>query len=357
MEEIVCLGLSHREAPVEVREQLVLEADQQEKASLWLKKQLGLHGLVIVSTCNRIEFYGAFAPTLNPLTCLQGLFNALQLNREELLQRFWIRQGTRAIQHLFRVASGLESMVLGETEIFGQLKQAYSQAHTLGLVNKTLHRLFQIAFQTGKKVRNQTDITRGSVSVGSTAVELAAQIFGDLSHRNVVLLGAGETSEKTARALVSRGIKAVMVANRTFDHAQELAAELGGKAVPFENWHEELLEADIVISSTSAPHYVMTSEKILPLLEKRKSRSLFLIDLAVPRDIDPVLAQEDEVYLYNIDDLRSIADKNLADRQAAIEQGEKIITHQVEHFMRWHQSAVKKNDLNSLPHHLSQAQP
>ncbi|MBX7157279.1 MAG: glutamyl-tRNA reductase [Verrucomicrobiae bacterium] len=348
MEEIICLGLSHREAPVEVRERLALNASQQIEISTWLKKQEGIQGWVTLSTCNRIEFYSVMTTHSNPFTYLHGLFALLNENCENGLDQFWTRKGVRAVQHLFRVASGLESMVLGETEILGQLKQAYAQAHDLKLVNKTLHRLFQTAFQTGKKVRNQTDITRGSISVGSTAVELAAQIFGDLSHRKVVLLGAGETSEKTARALVARGIQAVIVANRTFDHAQELATELGGKAVPFENWDQELLEADIVISSTSAPHYVMTAEKCLPILEKRKARSLFLIDLAVPRDIDPILAQKDDVYLYNIDDLRSIADKNLAERQAAIQQGEKIIQEQVEHFMNWCQLAFP-SDSPSLP--------
>jgi glutamyl-tRNA reductase len=349
MEEIICLGLSHREAPVEVRERLALNPMQQQEISAWVKKQEGIQGWITLSTCNRIEFYSLVTSSIDPLSYLRGLFLNLNYDCEILLDQFWIRKGSRAAQHLFRVASGLESMVLGETEIFGQLKQAYAQAHDLGLVNKTLHRLFQTAFQTGKKVRNQTDITRGSISVGSTAVELAAQIFGDLSHRKVVLLGAGETSEKTARALVSRGIKAVIVANRTFDHAQELATELGGKAVPFENWDQELLEADIVISSTSAPHYVMTEEKCLPLLERRKARSLFLIDLAVPRDIEPVLAQKDDVYLYNIDDLRSIADKNLAERQAAIQQGEKIIEEQVERFMNWQQLTAKSENVDSLP--------
>lgn len=349
MEEIICLGLSHREAPVEVRERLALNPTQQQEISAWVKKQEGIQGWVTLSTCNRIEFYSLATSSIDPLSYLRGLFVNLNYDCENLLDQFWIRKGSRAVQHLFRVASGLESMVLGETEILGQLKQAYAQAHDLGLVNKILHRLFQTAFQTGKKVRNQTDITRGSISVGSTAVELAAQIFGDLSHRKVVLLGAGETSEKTARALVSRGIKAVIVANRTFDHAQELATELGGKAVPFENWDQELLEADIVISSTSAPHYVMTEEKCLPLLEKRKARSLFLIDLAVPRDIEPILAQKDDVYLYNIDDLRSIADKNLAERQAAILQGEKIIEKQVERFMNWQQLTAKSENIDSLP--------
>ena len=345
MQEIVCLGLSHREAPVEIREQLALNKAQQQEAAVWFKKQtLSDCGLIILSTCNRIEFYSVLSPNQNPLSLIQSLFHDLKFDCETILKCLWMRQGARAVQHVFRIASGLESMVLGETEILGQLKQAYAQAQIQGLVNKTLHRLFQTAFQTGKKVRAQTDITRGSVSVGSTAVELAAQIFGNLSQRKIVLLGAGETSEKTARALISRGVTAVIVANRTYDHAVELAAELGGKAVPFENWEEEFLDADIIISSTSAPHYVITAEKFLSFLGKRKARSLFLIDLAVPRDIDPAIAQQDDVYLYNIDDLRSIADANLAERQAAIEQAEKIIEKQVNTFLNWHQKQAQFND-------------
>lgn len=355
MAEIVCIGLSHREAPVEVREQLALNKTQQEEAAVWFKKQASPHqGLVILSTCNRIEFYILLEPNQNPILLIQDLFHFLKIECETLLKSLWIRQGERAVQHLFRIAAGLESMVLGETEIFGQLKQAYAQAQTHDLVNKTLHRLFQTAFQTGKKVRAQTDITRGSVSVGSTAVELAAQIFGQLNHCKVVLLGAGETSEKTARALISRGVAAVIVANRTYEHAKELATELGGKAVPFDDWEQEFLDADIVISSTSAPHYVMLSEKFLPFLEKRKNRSLFLIDLAVPRDIDPIIAQQDDVYLYNIDDLRSIADANLAERQISIGQGEKIIDQQVEIFLNWRQNQANFEKPNPMPR-LSQA--
>lgn len=355
MTEIVCLGVSHREAPVELREQLALNKSQQQEAFTWFKNQpSSQQGLVILSTCNRIEFYTVLEPNENPILLIQDLFHYLKIDCETLLKSLWIRQGERAVRHLFRIASGLESMVLGETEIFSQLKQAYSQAQTQALVNKTLHRLFQTAFQTGKKVRSQTDITRGSVSVGSTAVELAAQIFGRLDQCKVVLLGAGETSEKTARALISRGVTAVIVANRTYEHAKELAAELGGKAVPFDEWEQEFLDADIVISSTSASHYVILAEKFLPFLEKRKTRSLFLIDLAVPRDIDPSIAQQDDIYLYNIDDLRSIADANLAERQIAIEQGEKIINHQVEIFMNWRQNQANFKNSSSMPR-LSQA--
>jgi len=223
------------------------------------------------------------------------------------------------------VACGLDSMVLGETEILGQLKKAYDMAlqhgHTAGNLNKA----FQRAFNVAKHIRTHTNIQRGSVSVGSVAVELAEKIFNVLSERDVMIIGAGDTGEKTARALLSRGARSIIVSNRSYDKAEALAAELGGRAVPFADWSGEFGKVDIVISSTAAPHYVLDRAKLEPLMKLRRNRPLLLIDIAVPRDVEPEVNLMPNVYLYNIDDLQAIAEQSLKQRKEEIARCEEII--------------------------------
>jgi glutamyl-tRNA reductase len=230
-----------------------------------------------------------------------------------------------SLEHLFKVACGLDSMVLGETEILGQLKKAYEIAlqhrHSGGRLNKA----FQRAFNVAKHIRTETFIQRGSVSVGSVAVELAEKIFATLAGRQVMVLGAGDTSEKTARALLSRGARSIIVSNRTHDRAVLLAAELGGRAVHYEEWAADFPAIDIIISSTAAPHYILDRAKLEPLMKLRKGRPLLLIDIAVPRDIEPEVNFLENVYLYNIDDLQAIADGYLKQRQEEVARCEAII--------------------------------
>ncbi len=234
------------------------------------------------------------------------------------------------MHHLFRVACGLDSMVLGETEILGQLKKAYDLALQNGHTGSRLNKAFQRAFNVAKHIRTETNIQRGSVSVGSVAVELAEKIFTKLGDREVMIIGAGDTGEKTARALLSRGARSIVVTNRSYDRAVALAKDLGGRAIAFEDWAKEFANIDIIISSTSAPHYILDRARLGPLLKLRRNRPLLLIDIAVPRDIEPEVNFLENVFLYNIDDLQAIARDYLKQRQVEVARCEKIIREKAE---------------------------
>jgi glutamyl-tRNA reductase len=286
---------------------------------------------VILSTCNRVEIYAA--TTLEPIAVFAELKKFLadaHAGGTILGDELYTFVEPHSLHHLFKVASGLDSMVLGETEILGQLKQAYALAHHHGHTGSRLNKVFQRAFNAAKHVRTHSNIQRGSVSVASVAVELAQKIFSSLEDHEVLVIGAGDTSEKTARALLSRGAKSVIVANRSFDRAQALAAELGGRAVNFDDWGVEFEKIDIAVSSTSAPHYILDRAKLEPLMKARRDRPLLLIDIAVPRDIDPAVNLLENVYLYDIDDLQAIADDYLRMRQDEIALCEKMIAEKVE---------------------------
>jgi len=245
------------------------------------------------------------------------------------------RIGPAAIRHLFRVVSGLESMVLGETEILGQVKKAYSLAGGSGATARHLNRLFQRAFNVAKEVRTRTNITRGPVSVGSVAVDLAEKIFGRLSSCRVMILGAGETSELTARALMARGAHGIFVSNRSYDRALLLAEETRGEAIGFDQWHERFDDIDILIASTAAPHAVVTPEKLAHAMRSRGNRPAFIIDLAVPRDVDPAVNNLDGVYLYDIDALRDIAAQSMVIRRQELDECERLIERHVGEFSGW----------------------
>jgi glutamyl-tRNA reductase len=238
------------------------------------------------------------------------------------------------------VASGLDSMVLGETEILGQVKSAYEAAHQVGATGKALNRLFQKTFAAAKQIRTETAIGRGSTSVGNVAVDLAAQIFGDLASRTVMVVGTGEMSEATVRALRSRGAGQLLVCSRTQERAEALAGQLGGVAISYEDWPGRFLAVDIVISATAAPHPILTREKLAPLMKARKHRPLFLIDIAVPRDVERACEQIEGVYLYDIDDLQQIAQQNLAARANEIAACRKLIDVHVDRFMEWFAKAA-----------------
>jgi glutamyl-tRNA reductase len=332
---VICGGLTFDEVPVELREKVAFRDAQLPDALREIKRMLGLDEAVLVSTCNRVEYFGA---TGNPDQAAHAWpeflrhFHSVTDNFAAL--SFQLRD-MACVEHLYAVASGLKSMVVGETEVLGQLKDAYDVAHSHRQTGKWLNRLFQSSFAAAKSVRTRTAITRGHVSVGSVSVELAEKIFGDLRKCRVMVIGAGETGERTARSLQRHGVPTILVANRTFDRAQELAAELGGEAVRWEDWESHAIDTDIMISSTSAPHYVLTREKLETLRQKRGRRPLFLIDLAVPRDFEPSINLLDDVFLYDIDDLQSIAQEHLRERQTEISRSLEILQPHVARYMAW----------------------
>jgi len=327
---LIVIGLSHHSAPVTVRERFAF-AEARIPATLQLLRDSGITSeAVILSTCNRVELY-AFT-NMEPRQAFPALREFL-VNchdyRDPLTDELYTLTEPASLEHLFKVAAGLDSMVLGETEILGQLKKAYALALKHQHSGSRLNKAFQKAFNVAKHIRTETNIQRGSVSVGSVAVELAEKIFTTLNERQVMVIGAGDTSEKTARALLSRGAHSIIVSNRSHERAVELAAQLEGRAVHFEDWTKEFHQIDIVISSTSAPHYVLDRMKLEPLMKLRKNRPLLLIDIAVPRDIEPEVNFLENVYLYNIDDLQAIADDYLKQRRDEIVRCEAIIREKV----------------------------
>ncbi|HOC56494.1 MAG TPA: glutamyl-tRNA reductase [Verrucomicrobiota bacterium] len=323
---IVVIGLSHHSAPVAVRERFAFDEAGLPSALESLRGSGAADEAVILSTCNRVEIYAAtpMEPS-RAFAALREFLVASQDCHDQLAGELYALSEPQSVQHLFRVACGLDSMVLGETEVLGQLKRAYDLALQHGHTGARLNKAFQRAFNVAKRIRTETGIQRGSVSVGSVAVELAQKVFSRLSDRDVLVVGAGDTSEKTARALVSRGARSLAVANRSHDKALALAHELGGRAVPFGDWTGEFARVDIVITSTSAPHYILDRARLAPLLKARRNRPLLLIDLAVPRDIEPEVNFLENVYLYNIDDLQTIADDYLKQRQQEVARCEQII--------------------------------
>jgi glutamyl-tRNA reductase len=327
---VVVIGLSHHTSPVELRERFAFAEAKIPEALKSLRDSGAAAEAVILSTCNRVEIYAATA--LEPAQAFAGLKNFLATVHAydaALGDELYALAEPQSLQHLFKVACGLDSMVLGETEILGQLKQAYALAHQHRHTGSRLNKIFQRAFHVAKHVRTATNIQRGSVSVASVAVELAEKIFSSLQEREVLVIGAGETSEKVARALLSRGAKNLIVTNRSHDRAQALAREFGGRAVPFDDWAGEFERIDIAISSTAAPHPVLDRAKLEPLMKRRWNRPLLLIDIAVPRDIDPGVNLVENVYLYNIDDLQAIADDYLRLRREEMARCEKIIGEKV----------------------------
>jgi len=332
---VICGGLTFEGVPVELREKVAFRDAQLPEALGQMKKFLGLSEAVLVSTCNRVEYFGATTQPEQAAATWPDFLRQYHAVTEDFSPLSFQLRGPACVEHLYAVASGLKSMVVGETEILGQLKAAYDIARTQGQTGKWLNRLFQSSFAAAKSVRSRTAITRGSVSVGSVSVELAEKIFGDLHNCRVMVIGAGETSERTARALLSHGAPSILVANRTFDRAAALASELGGEAVHWEDWEDRAVGMDIMISSTSAPHYVLTQAKLEALRRRRGSRPLFLIDLAVPRDFEPSINLLDDVFLYDIDDLQSIAQTHLRERQTEITRSNEILKPHVERYMIW----------------------
>ena len=332
---IAHLGLNHKTAPVHVRERFAFNAfDSIETLTALLRNGLAEEG-ILISTCNRVELYIAgdqvSRDSMRPL--LQFLARSRSIEyTDDLEQCFYFNTDAETLHHLFRVVSGLDSMALGETEILGQVKNAYDLALKNRFSGRRLNKAFQEAFRTAKYIRSQTDIQRGHISVANVAVELAGKIFDDLDHCHVLVIGAGDTSEKTAKAILSRGAKQLSIANRTLERSQALAERLGGSAVEFENWTDRIPDADIIISSTSAPGYVITFPVIREYMRAREHHPLLLIDIAVPRDIDPDIDRLESVYLYNIDDLETIAGESRRQREQQVQHCQELIARRVSEF-------------------------
>jgi len=347
--QILCLGLSHRTAAVGVREQFAVPEAELTPALAHLSALPGIAEAVIVSTCNRVEFYAAATDPERAMCSLLQFATERSGVTPTIPKPFFAHNGTASIEHLFRVVSGLESMVIGETEILGQVKKAYAAAAAAGSTSRNLNKFFQRAFNVAKEVRTRTSITRGPVSVGSVTVDLAEKIFGKLSSCHVMILGAGETSELTARALLSRGVKSIFVANRTHERAVALAEEMGGEAILFEECDSRYHEIDILISSTAAPHYVVTRDKIGPVMKARPDRPLFLIDLAVPRDVEPSVNEIEEAFLYDIDSLRMIAQQGMEVRKQEVLHCEQLIARHIDEFHQWLGAARPEPPSGQIP--------
>jgi glutamyl-tRNA reductase len=316
-------GLSYKTAPVELREKLAVHASRLRCFGCRLKLAGNLSEVVLLSTCNRVEIYGV-TPWVNG--AVHRLFQVLSSSDVDFTPHLYIKEGAAAAEHLFSVASGLDSMVLGETEITGQVKQAYQAAQDAKLTGRITNRLFQSAFQVAKEIRTQTGIGRGATSVGSVAVELAERIFDkNLSAKTVMIIGAGKMGEACVRHLAKKGARSVLVSNRSFERAQNLANEFGGRAVRFDECLNGMIEADIVVSSTGSPQTILNRKDIASVMPVRGNRPLFLIDIAVPRDIDGDVQQLDNVYLYNVDHLETIVRENVRTREQELVRCQTII--------------------------------
>lgn len=334
--DLIVTGLSHKTAPVEMREKLAVEGKQLTDKLIHIRNQAKLKECVLITTCNRVEVVAV--PT-DPQTAYTSVVNSFNSSLEPLQVDSYIYQkrGEAAVRHLFRVASGLEAMVLGEPQILGQVKDAYAIAQSSGTVGRVLSQCFERAFATAKRVRTETSIATGQVSVSSIACQLAEKIFGELQGRRVLLIGAGEMSEMSARALKTHGTT-LMVINRSKNRADQMAERFGGQSRSLESLFEEIKKADVIISSTSKADFVIHLELIQRVIKERKWRPLFLIDIAVPRDIDPRINSLDNVFLYNIDDLQQVSKQNLAIRKRDISSAEEMIESAVIQFQKWQSS-------------------
>ncbi len=327
------IGLSHHTTPIQVRECLAVPPNRLPDTLSRLRRETGIREIVLLSTCNRFELYlharGDAAESAMRSFLIPHLELALSV---PCLYR---HEGAAAARHLFRVASGLDSQVIGENEILGQVKQAYTCAQAAGTTGKLLNVLFQRSLCIGKRVRCVTGLSRKAGSIGSAAVAMAEKVLGSLVESRVMILGAGEMAERTARSLLTRNVRSVLVSNRTYERARALAGECGGVALRFEEGLASMAQADIVICSTAAPHPIIGTDQVRRVMTERQGRPLIFIDIAVPRDVSPGVQRFDNVYVYNLDDLQAIVDRNLQSRMKSIQAAEEMIAEKTRQFDRW----------------------
>jgi len=354
---VAVVGANHRTAPIELRERLALARGEHADALRALASHAG--EAVVLSTCNRTELYLAMPEGVADDAVAYGLemmAARLGMSPAEAARHFYVHNDRDAAEHLFRVAAGLDSMILGEPQIQGQVREAYGTAREAAgpegpVVGPALNRLFQTALSVGGRVRSETGLGIGAASVSSAAVELAKKIFGSLKGRRALVLGAGEMSEVTLECLRSEGVRSTIVANRTWDRAKELAERWGGEAIHWDGFAAALPQVDIVVCSTAAPHPVLTRERLRAALPQGATRPLCILDIAVPRDVEPGVGNEPGVFLYDIDDLQQIVDDSLGRRRAELPAAESIVAEGVEEFWAWYASLAVVPTIRALREH------
>ncbi len=341
-QHLVLIGINHNTAPIEVRERLAIPAGRLADATRTLLHQPGIREGLILSTCNRVELVTLQEDTPatedNKADLLRFLHEYFAVPAHTIQPHLYEFREREAVRHLFRVASSLDSMVVGEPQILGQVKESYTVAREVGAVSSQLDTLLQRAFTVAKKVRNETQIGSSSVSIASVAVDLARKIFGSLQGKTVLLVGAGKMSELAARHLIQQGAASILVANRTQSRAEKIAAEFNGIVIPFDDLYAEADRADIVITSTGAPQKLFGRSHGQHFLHRRRNRPMFFIDIAVPRDVDPGMNDVEGCFVYDIDDLQQVASVNLADRSREAAAAENIVTREVEKYQQRLQS-------------------
>lgn len=336
---LIAFGINHKTAPVEIREKVAFAPERMESALHECVKNGGVNEAAIVSTCNRTELY--FSLHENETTeddfkpLLEWFCQYHKLNVDDVEPYIYLHSNNDAVQHVLRVASGLDSLVLGEPQILGQIKDAYSTANNAGTIGRQLNHLFQHTFSVAKQVRTDTAIGASPVSVAFAAVTLSKRIFANLSEHTALLIGAGETTELVARHLADQGVSKMIVANRTVERAQTLAKNFNAEAIALSDMPERLVEADIIIASTASQLPILGKGAVERALKLRKHRPMFMVDIAVPRDIEPEVGSLDDVYLYTVDDLHEVIEEGRHSREEAAKQAEEIIENQVDHFMGW----------------------
>jgi glutamyl-tRNA reductase len=348
MSQIVLIGVNHKTAPIELRERIAISRDELADVTRALAAQPGVSECMIVSTCNRVEMLAAVESPETDLT--EFLNHHFALDPAVLAPHIYEHRDQLAVRHLFRVAASLDSMVVGEPQILGQVKEAFATARAAGTVSGQLEHLLQSAFAAAKRVRTETAIGSNSVSIASVAVELARKIFGSLQGRTVFLVGAGKMSELAARHLVQQGAGAILVTNRTLERARQLAEPFNGRVIPFEQLYETATEADIVISSTGAPHPIFRKEHGQQFMHRRRNRPMFFIDIAVPRDVDPAMNKVEGIFVYDIDDLQAVAASHIAERQTQAGDAEALINAEVARFHQRRRAVNVAPAIVSLQH-------
>jgi glutamyl-tRNA reductase len=360
------VGLNHKIADVDVREKLAFNGPKLEEGLTRFRELPEVDEAIILSTCNRVELYANVRDAEKASEAVRTFLSEFHnINKGSLDNALYIYDDMQAVRHIFRVASSLDSMVVGEPQILGQLKAAFELALSKKTTGVLLNKLLKKAISVAKRVRTETRIAENAVSISFAAVELAKKIFTDLSKRVFMLLGAGEMAELAAKHLISSGVKEVLVSNRTYNRACDLAKEFNGRPVPFDDFMQEMARTDIVICSTGAPNYVLSKVQMQKVMKERKHRQVFIIDISVPRNIDPEINDLENVYLYNVDDLQGVVDTNVFERRKEAEKAEKIIEEELENFVKWRASLdsvptilalrekaeeIKKEELNKLLH-------
>ncbi len=349
----IATGINYNTAPVAIRERLAFPVEILPRALQSLKQAAKISEAAILSTCNRTEFY-FHSTSDNTNSLIEWIANEKDMDPADFSPYLYSFTDSQSIRHMFRVACGLDSMVLGEPQILGQMKSAYQAAYEAGTLGKNLSRLFQHTFSAAKKVRTDTAIGSSPVSVAFAAVQLGKQIFDDLSQQTALLIGAGETIELTARHLHQHGIGRIIIANRTFDKAHTLASQFNGYAIALNELPAHLPEADIVVSSTASQLPILGKGMLESAIKKRKHKPIFMVDLAVPRDIEAEVEQLPDIYLYTVDDLKNTISDNMESRRRAAEQAEEIIDTEVEHFLAWLRSQGAQTTIRDFRHQAEQ---